>query len=246
MKKHIPNFITCLNLTSGVLGILYAESNLIFASYAVLVAAVFDFLDGMVARLLHVSSAIGKELDSLCDVVSFGVLPGIIIWKLFEAAFLYTPVPPGYYFLIFLSVLIPVFSALRLAKFNLDERQVQGFIGLPTPANAMFIASIPLIVQNPNFQTIFLNVITLSLISIVMSFLLVSEIPLFALKFKNFRLKDNFGRYLFLVFSCILFLVLRYLAAPFIILIYIVLSIALYLFRNKKANKAEDFNKFGG
>ncbi|OZA56958.1 MAG: CDP-diacylglycerol--serine O-phosphatidyltransferase, partial [Sphingobacteriales bacterium 39-40-5] len=142
MKKHIPNSVTCLNLFSGCLGIVFAfQGNLIWASYAIVIAAVFDFFDGMLARLLKAYSDIGKELDSLADMVSFGVLPSVIIYQLFALS---PQIDFGADWLSFSAFIIAVFSALRLAKFNIDTRQSENFIGLPTPANALLIASFPL------------------------------------------------------------------------------------------------------
>ncbi|HQS50964.1 MAG TPA: CDP-diacylglycerol--serine O-phosphatidyltransferase, partial [Daejeonella sp.] len=148
MKKHIPNSVTCLNLFSGCLGIVFAfQGNLIWASYAIVIAAVFDFFDGMLARLLKAYSDIGKELDSLADMVSFGVLPSVIIYQLFALS---PQIDFGADWLSFSAFIIAVFSALRLAKFNIDTRQSENFIGLPTPANALLIASFPLIIADSN------------------------------------------------------------------------------------------------
>ncbi|MEY3679312.1 MAG: hypothetical protein RI924_1453 [Bacteroidota bacterium] len=140
MKKHIPNTLTCLNLFSGCVGLVFAfENQLIFAAYAIGISAMLDFFDGMTARLLKAYSEIGKELDSLADVVSFGVLPSLIIYQLFKTS---TSV---HAYLPYLAFMIAVFSALRLAKFNVDTRQSEHFIGLPTPANALLIGSLPFI-----------------------------------------------------------------------------------------------------
>src|ERR1700740_2323055 len=143
MKKHLPNAITCANLFSGCIGIVFCfKENLIYAAYAIFLAAIFDFFDGLASRVLQSFSGIGKDLDSLADMVSFGVLPSVIIYELFLQA---PQIEHVSTYLNYIAFLIPVFSALRLAKFNIDERQTEIFIGLPTPANAILIASLPLI-----------------------------------------------------------------------------------------------------
>lgn len=223
MKKHIPNAITCLNLFSGCLGIVFAfNGNLNYASYAILIAAIFDFLDGMLARLLKAYSDIGKELDSLADMVSFGVLPAVIVYQLFllssqHETFSWTP---------YSAFIIAVFSGLRLAKFNIDTRQAEHFIGLPTPANAMLIGSLPLILsQGPSLMsTIIVSNYFLLPLSIVMSLLLVAELPLISLKFKNLNIKDNILRYVLIISSVILFAGIQFAAVPLIIALYVILS----------------------
>lgn len=229
MKKHIPNFITSLNLLAGCVGIgfLY-RSDVTMAAWCIGVAAIFDFLDGMIARLLNVKSAVGKDLDSLADVVSFGVLPGFIMFTLLENCFIdnegwVSNIP-------FVSFLIPVFSALRLAKFNHDHRQTENFIGLPTPANALFIGSIPLLLAYPSeliplISNIFANPGFLIMLIFLLSFLLVSPIPLFSLKFKDLSWAKNSFQYILLFLSFVLILLLNYTALPFIIFLYILLSI---------------------
>lgn len=225
MKKHIPNFITCLNLFSGCLGIVFAfQGNLVFASYAIAIAAVFDFLDGMLARLLHAYSDIGKELDSLADMVSFGVLPAVIVYQLFLQA---PQLDNISVYLNYTAFIIAIFSALRLAKFNVDVRQAENFIGLPTPANALLIASLPLIIAegNPFLSSYIMNPFFLFVFSLGMSMLLVTEIPLISLKFKNLKLADNLFRYI-LAFSAVLMVVLfKFVAVPIIIFLYFILSI---------------------
>lgn len=229
MKKHIPNFVTSLNLLSGCIGIgLVFRGYLGIAAYMIGIAAVFDFLDGMVARLLHVKSEIGKELDSLADVVSFGVLPGLIVYSLLDIVFrdsvgLNTFIP-------FIAFIIPVFSALRLAKFNIDTRQTESFIGLPTPANAIFFASIPLILLHqpdeiPFISAMLGNPAVLLILVFLFSFLLVSPLPLFSMKFKDLSWKQNYMQYILIGASVILIIVLQFLAIPIILLLYILLSI---------------------
>jgi CDP-diacylglycerol--serine O-phosphatidyltransferase len=225
MKKHIPNSVTCLNLFSGCLGIVFVfQGNLIWASYAILIAAILDFFDGMLARLLKAYSEIGKELDSLADVVSFGVLPSMIIFHLFALS----PQPEfGGTWLSFSAFIIAVFSALRLAKFNIDTRQSENFIGLPTPANALLIASFPLIIVESNnfFADFILNPWFLLIFILVMSMLLVAEVPLISLKFKTLDLKENMLRYILVISSLLLLLFLKFEAFPIIIFIYFLVSL---------------------
>ncbi len=230
MKKIIPNAITCLNLFTGCVAIFAAfQDSLAFAALLVYVAAIFDFLDGMVARLLHAYSEIGKQLDSLADMVSFGVLPGVIMFKLMQkairssdsASLLTMELFP------FFAFIMIIFSALRLAKFNIDSRQTSSFIGVPTPANTLLISSLPLILDNDlfNLHDFILNPITLSILTVVMSLLLVAEIPLFALKFKNLTWQDNSVRFIFILIALPLLFLLKFAAIPIIILVYIILSL---------------------
>jgi CDP-diacylglycerol--serine O-phosphatidyltransferase len=223
VKKHLPNAITCANLFSGCVGIVFCfKENLIYAAYAIFLAAIFDFFDGLASRVLQSYSGIGKDLDSLADMVSFGVLPSAIMYELFLQAPQIEISP----YLNFIAFLIPVFSALRLAKFNVDTRQAESFIGLPTPANAILIASFPLIIEQHNdFSKYILNPYGLSVFVIVMCFLLVAEMPLMSLKFKNKDFQENIYRYLLLLFSAILILFFKFAAVPVVILIYITLSI---------------------
>ena len=225
MKRHVPNFITCLNLFSGCVGIVFAfQGELVIAGYAILAAAILDFFDGMAARLLKAYSEIGKELDSLADVVSFGVLPSVIIYQLF----LQSPqVGNISQYLNFSAFLIAIFSALRLAKFNIDERQAENFIGLPTPANALLIASLPMILAQGNwfFSAYILNPFFLFIFSLGMSILLVTEIPLISLKFKNLKINDNLFRYILVVSGIVLILIFKFAAVPLIVFIYILLSL---------------------
>lgn len=229
MKKHIPNFITSLNIASGCAGIGMAfYGDLIFAAYMIGLASVFDFLDGAVARLLNAKTGFGKELDSLADVVSFGVLPGVIIFCLLNMVF--RDEEGWIAFVPFVAFLIPVFSALRLAKFNIDTRQAEGFIGLPTPANAILIASIPLIIayqpeQNTVPGNLLSNPVFLIMLVFILSFLLVSPLPLFSLKFKNLSWSANSFQYVFIILSLVLLIFFTYSAIPVIMLLYILLSI---------------------
>ena len=233
MKRHIPNFITSLNLFSGCIGIILAlQYRIDYAAYFIAVSALFDFLDGMAARVLDVKSEIGKELDSLADVVSFGVLPGIIVYQLMAAS----PNTPeaGSVISIFslLALIIPVLSAVRLAKFNLDTRQTTSFIGLPVPANALFLGSLPLIKMQAGYSDslswlsgVTDNYYVLALLAIGMSLLLVSELPLISLKFSNLKITDNKPQFILVLFAVTAFALLTFTAIPLIILAYIVLSV---------------------
>jgi CDP-diacylglycerol--serine O-phosphatidyltransferase len=233
LKKHIPNFITTLNLFSGCTGIIVAlQYRIDYAAYFIAIAAAFDFMDGMFARLLHVKSEIGKELDSLADVVSFGVLPGIIVYQLMANS----PNTPaaGSFLSVFslIALIIPILSAVRLAKFNLDTRQTTSFIGLPVPANALFLGSLPLIKMQAGFNDSlsWLTLITdnyyvLAVIAIGMSLLLVSEIPLISLKFRNLKFAENKPQIILVAFSAIAFGLVTFTAIPLIILAYILLSL---------------------
>lgn len=224
VKKHLPNAITCANLFSGCIGIVFTfQDNLIFASYAIFLAAIFDFFDGFASRVLKSYSGIGKDLDSLADMVSFGVLPSAIMYMLLLQAPQISRVSE---WLNFIAFLIPVFSALRLAKFNTDTRQAESFIGLPTPANAILIASIPLILQQyESIAPYILNPYGLTVFIAIMCTLLVAEIPLMSLKFKDSNFNKNFYRYLLLLFSAILILFFKFAAVPVVIVMYITLSL---------------------
>lgn len=217
MKRHLPNFLTCCNLLAGCLGIVFVlEDRNIPAAYLVWLAGIFDFFDGFAARMLRVASPIGKELDSLADVVSFGVLPSLAMYKMISGG-------TDSAFLPFIAFTIAVFSALRLAIFNVDETQRDSFRGLNTPANTLFITALPLLYDQVGkwlYQPSVLIAITL-----VFSFLLVSPIEFFAFKFKNFRWQDNRIRFTFLILAVLLLILLQTLAIPVIIILYIVLSL---------------------
>lgn len=229
MIKHIPNALTCANLLCGCLGIMAALQGepLQTASYMIYLAALFDFFDGFAARALKVSSPIGKELDSLADVVSFGVLPGMMMLCLMQQA-----EPPHWSLPTrYLALIIPVFSALRLAKFNIDTRQSDSFIGVPTPANALLISALPFVVApDQTGLAAWLgqwanNYYVLAGITLLMSYLLVAELPLLALKFKGFHWASYKFQYILLGLSVILFLAFNFAAIPLIIFLYILLSV---------------------
>ena len=224
MKKHIPNAITCCNLLAGCVAIVFAlRGQHEAALWAIVAGAVFDFFDGMTARLLHVSSPIGKELDSLADVVTFGVAPSAIIFYLFHEVHCPEMLLPIKGFLPYTAFLMAAFSALRLAKFNLDERQHQQFIGLPTPANALFWGSLVL-GEHAFLVSLKFNAVFLFLFMLLFCMLLICEVPMLALKFKNLSWADNKERYVFLV-GCLPLLLLGTSALAAIIIWYVAVSI---------------------
>ncbi|OHX65542.1 CDP-diacylglycerol--serine O-phosphatidyltransferase [Flammeovirga pacifica] len=225
MKKHIPNAITCGNLISGCIGISFCfEGNLVNGALMILIGAGFDFFDGFAARMLKVSSPVGKELDSLADMVTFGVLPSVIMYHLL----MYTDV---HFYLPYLAFLLAAFSAIRLANFNVDERQSDGFIGVPTPATAIIIGSLPLIMQwYPQYDAYVSNVYVLVGLTLVLSYLMNAEIPLVSLKFKNFGWTGNEARYILILSSIVLLAIFRVAALPLVVLMQILVSI---VFRSK-------------
>ncbi len=227
LLKHIPNAITCGNLLFGCVAIVFSYTgNLAWASVAIGCSALLDFLDGFAARILKVHSEIGKQLDSLADMVSFGVAPGAIMFMLISHSVTYET-----RHLMFIAFLITVFSAIRLAKFNIDTRQTDSFIGVPTPANTILIASFPLILKyqpefwGMNVQAIIANKYFLIGLTVLMSYLLVAELPLFALKFKDFGWSNNRIRYIFLASCLVLLIIFQFIGIPFIILLYVLLSL---------------------
>jgi CDP-diacylglycerol--serine O-phosphatidyltransferase len=232
IKNHVPNAITCLNLFSGCIAVVMAFRGLFFyALLFVILAAVFDFFDGFAARLLHASSPIGKELDSLADMVSFGVAPSVVVFT--QLSWL----DGAGKFLPFGAFLIAVFSALRLAKFNVDDRQTTSFIGLATPANALFFMGLFAIVDpltpvasylEPHrglIHPILFQPAVVMLLVVFFSCLLVSEIPMFSLKFKNLHYKDNALRYIFLAGCIILIIWMKSFGFALSILWYILLCL---------------------
>ncbi|MDD6592575.1 MAG: CDP-diacylglycerol--serine O-phosphatidyltransferase [Prevotella sp.] len=233
MTRNIPNTITCCNLISGCIATLSAFMGEIhMALLWIIIGAIFDFFDGMSARLLHVSSPIGKELDSLADDITFGMAPAAIVFYemgIMEYPAFLNPVQP---YMPFVAFLIAAFSALRLAKFNLDERQAMGFIGLPTPANALFWGALLVgagdIIENTTWM------VPVVIVMILLScWLLVSEIPMFALKFKHWGWKGNEVKYLFLI-TCVPLLIVFGVTAFAIIIAWYVLLSALVNIRNRK------------
>ena len=221
MSKHIPNLLTISNLICGCTALYFTfQGQLVFTAYLIGLAAIFDFMDGAAARLLNVSNPIGKQLDSLADMVSFGLVPGSVVFHLLEES------PLSQFS--FIALLIPLFSAYRLAKFNVDENQNENFIGLPTPANCLVFVSIPLITTfNSESKIAYLFEIPeiLLIITILMSLALVSRINIFSLKFKNLKFKDNKFRFLLILISIILLTWLEFSAIPIIVLLYLMMSI---------------------
>ncbi len=238
--KHLPNFITSLNLTSGFIAIIFAANgNIVTASWLVLAAMIFDFLDGFSARILKAYSSIGKEFDSLADVVSFGVAPGLIIYHLLNKSILSNgPIDinsDGLKATLFMlvSAIMPVCAALRLAIFNLDSTQATTFKGLPTPANALAVISVVIAghySQSPLFNSFTGSPFLLVLFTIILSLLMVSRIPLLSLKISNLKLKGNEGRYILLGLVLIGFVIFGPTAIPLIIPLYIISSAISLLF----------------
>ena len=236
IKKYIPNIITSLNLISGLIAItLIFDKNFLMAGVLIVIAAVFDFLDGMAARLLDARSEFGKQLDSLADVVSFGVAPGLLIFQMISihcagSCNILEKSGIAPYF----ALLIPLCAALRLAKFNIDIRQEEHFIGLPTPANALFFASVPLVIfLQPDlfsiipldFMTVFFsNTRVLAMLAVFFSYLMISDFQLFSMKFKTMSWKGNEARYIFIILSVLLVILFSLSAVPLIILAYLILS----------------------
>lgn len=250
--KQIPNIFTLLNLCMGTIAIvlilqtgetilnqqglewkIYLPEKIWWASIFILIAAIIDFLDGFVARLMHATSDMGKQLDSLSDVVSFGVAPGLIIYQLLRIAYAAEPSGLETSMLLMLpAVLIPMAAAWRLARFNLDTVDRGHFVGLPVPAAGLFIASLPLLMlYNPmNVQAILLNKLFLYGIIVVVAWLMVSTLPLLNMKFKNFSFNDNQPRFILIVISIPMIIFLGWVAVPAIFISYILVSL---LFKNK-------------
>ena len=238
MKQHIPNIITLLNLLCGSIAVIFAvNSNFELAAFFVFLGIFFDFFDGFFARKLKVQSELGLQLDSLADMVTSGLVPGIIIYKLLSLTVDMPEMTNDWGFnrfdfnisiLPLLGLLITLASAYRLAKFNIDEDQQSYFKGLPTPANALLILSLPLIMEFQNsdaMNAIILNKWFLIGLTLLSCYLLNSSIKLFALKFKDWSFKANATRYIFIILSIVTLIVLQFAAIPIIILIYIFMSI---------------------
>jgi len=241
MIKQIPNIITSLNLLCGCVAIMFAVSgDLVSASFFAFAGIFLDFFDGLAARVLNAQSQVGLQLDSLADVVTSGGLPGIVMVQLLSEALTGTSLDISAIFsdtanstsiesyLPFIGLLIAVASGYRLAKFNVDTRQTTSFIGLPVPANTLLILSLPLIISFQAGQQITEVILTpwfLIIITLVSCVLLNAEIPLFGLKFKTWNFKDNAVRYLFLIASILLLVVLKFIAIPIIIFLYILVSL---------------------
>ena len=230
MKKFIPNFITLLNLSCGIIALRYAMDQAFdMALLWFFLGIVFDFFDGFAARWLKVTSPLGLQLDSLADMVTSGLVPGQVMYSLIS----YSTASYGdavHFFLPFAGYLVTLASAYRLARFNIDTRQHDSFVGLPTPANALFM------VQKAQYITALPLWVSL-LITVVSCYLLNSNLPLFALKFKDFSLKRNALKYIFLLLSLVLLLCFQINAFALIILAYILLSLVSNLFKNKEKDE---------
>ncbi len=242
MKKHIPNFITLLNLFSGCIAVLFAVNGVFeMTAFFVFSGIIFDFFDGFAARLLNVKSELGLQLDSMADMVTSGVVPGVVMFKLLEMSFSggwssEIHITNGSFlndlkissFIPLLGFIVTLGSGYRLAKFNIDENQTESFIGLPTPANALLIISLPLILMYHNndvLNAFILNQWFLLAVTFLSAFLLNCKLELFALKFKSWNFKDNIIRYIFIIICLVLLATLKFLAVPAIIIFYIALSV---------------------
>jgi CDP-diacylglycerol--serine O-phosphatidyltransferase len=230
MKRHLPSFLTCLNLLCGCVAVVLVFGNRMeWAACFVMAALIFDLLDGMLARLLNAYSEFGKQLDSLADMVSFGLVPGVFMFKIFLLPFNYLIEDGGVcsVALTFFPFLLTVFSALRLAKFNIDVRQGDSFIGLATPANTALTISWAMIILKDRepFAGWISNPWVLILFIVLQSYLLVAEIPMFSFKMKSFAWRGNEIRYIFLGIIIFFLLVFSYAGIPMIIFFYVLLSL---------------------
>lgn len=231
IKKHIPNIITLLNLFCGCIAVTFVvQQQFEMAFYFVCLGIFLDFFDGFFARLFQVASPLGLQLDSLADMVTSGVVPGLTMFYMMLEAFGLQISDPftGQYALAFLAFLVTLGSCYRLANFNIDTRQTDSFIGLPTPANALFILSLPLVIRHFDSFMLFellSNYGVLLVISIGSAYILNAEIPLFSLKVKKLTVKDNKLTFFFLAVSLLLLVTLQFLGIPLVILFYVFLSI---------------------
>ena len=232
LKRIFPNLITLANLTCGLFSVIFAfQGSLELASLCIFTGAFFDFFDGLVARLLKVSGDLGKQLDSMADIVTFGVAPGFLLFHFMfyinnGMIFRHSMSSDVVFLPSTLALLIPIFSAYRLANFNIDTKQTTSFIGLPVPALAMFIAAIP----NINFEQfpMFSDIIFLSIISVIMPILLVIKMPLFSFKLNKNEKKIsrlNMLRVILILSTVVLFFVFQFAAIPFIVILYLILSL---------------------
>ena len=240
-KDQIPNFITLLNLLSGSIAIILVfNDKLTLASWFIILAAIFDFFDGFLARLLHAKTGIGAQLDSLADVISFGLAPSAIIYRLIlhdpnipELSAGNMPILP------FVALLLVVSGAYRLARFNTDPAQSDEFKGLPIPATGLFVAALPLILNQydkaPGLTSILENSYTLITIVIFLSWMMVSNLPMIAIKFKNLKWQDNAYRFILIGSAPVLFALFRFTAVPMIIFLYIILSVISLSLKNKNS-----------
>ena len=242
--RQIPNFITTLNLFSGVLATFFAiDGHLIWAGIFICAAAIFDFLDGMAARALNAYSETGKQLDSLADIVSFGVAPGAILFTLLEFS-MFNINQPIYeisakwpqWLILFSSFLLPVFGAIRLARFNVLSSDEPFFRGLPIPSNGIFWASMGLMLEFPRYSQYFEVIYStknLFILGVFMSGMMVINMPMFSLKVKNLKLRENWYRYLFILMAFVLLLTLNVYGLALTILLYIIMNVVFYLLKVK-------------
>jgi CDP-diacylglycerol--serine O-phosphatidyltransferase len=236
-KKHLPNILTLGNLLCGTIAVIFAvQGDFLSAALFVVLGIVFDFLDGFAARLLNVSGELGKQLDSLADMVTSGVVPGIVMLQLLNNK----PVTELNFsnYIPYIGLLLTLAACYRLATFNLDTRQTDSFIGLPTPAMSLFVIALPLIPMysdNQFFIELVQNNYFLIVITLVLTYLMNAEIPLFSLKFKSFGLKKNKLKYFFLLASMALMLSLEVIAIPLVIVLYVLLSVGSNLSKKKTA-----------
>ena len=238
IKKHIPNLLTLGNLLCGTIATIFAvQGDFVSAAFLVVLGIFFDFFDGFAARLLTVSGELGKQLDSLADMVTSGVVPGIVMFQLLSSGNFtngstitetMTWVGLKFNTIQILGLLLTLAACYRLAKFNIDTRQTDSFIGLPTPAMSLFVVSLPLIVEYSDYSFItdlVQNNYFLIGVTLILSYLMNAELPLFSLKFKNYSFKDNIQKYSFLLTSILLIITLKFISIPLIILLYVLFSI---------------------
>lgn len=226
--KYIPHLITSGNLFCGILALVYlGEGQLIPATYCIFIAGVLDFFDGFAARLLKASGDFGKQLDSLADAVTFGVVPGMMLFQISQQLTAWPFGQSAPIYIVYFPLMIGVFSALRLAKFNIDTRQTSSFLGLPTPANAFWIASIPFLIEaNPSWvQNGWISPYTLAAVALLSCLLLVSELPLLSLKFKSWGFKSNWAAYLLLIGMGMSLIVFKFAGLLALVPLYIIVSV---------------------
>lgn len=237
IKKFIPNAITLANLLCGTLAVIFAvKGDFTATAFLVVLGIVFDFFDGFAARMLKVQGELGKQLDSLADMVTSGVVPGIVMMQLLAMALDKDPV--GYFGvdpygatgsnIPYLGLIITLGAGYRLAKFNIDERQSESFIGVPTPAVSLLVVSLPLILDYTELVSIrelLSNSYVLLFLTAILTYLMNAELPLFSLKFKSFDIKTNLVKYIFLVFSVVMLVLLKVAAVPVVILGYVLISL---------------------
>lgn len=242
MKKYIPNLLTLGNLFCGTVAVMYAvQGDFVIAGLLVIMGITFDFFDGFAARLLSVSGELGKQLDSLADMVTSGVVPGIIMFYLLRenqtsVEILTSPMAVES-FLPFVGLILTLGAGYRLAKFNIDTRQANSFIGLPTPAMSLFVISLPLIVEYSEIayiQNFVGNTYFLIGVTLLLTFLMNAELPLFSLKFKDYSFKKNYVKYAFLLTAIFMIFTLKFVSIPLIIVLYVLLSL---IFKSKNSHE---------